>query len=139
MPKLLVVDDEPNVLYSMEKSLHSDTLEVAVALTGRQGITQVEAMRPDVVVLDVRLSDMPGLEVFDHIRRIDPRLPVIMITAFASAETAIEAMKRGAFEYLLKPVDFHYLREVIDKAVELSHFRHVPALFDEETVPGAEV
>ena len=139
MPKLLVVDDEPNVLYSMEKSFHSDTLEVAVALTGRQGITDVEKLRPDVVVLDVRLSDMPGLEVFDHIRRIDPRLPVIMITAFASADTAIEAMKRGAFEYLLKPVDFHYLREVIDKAVELSRFRHVPAVFDEEAVPSAEV
>jgi two-component system nitrogen regulation response regulator GlnG len=141
MAKLLVIDDEPNVLYSMEKSFHSPKLEVAVAATGRQGIAQVEQLRPDVVVLDVRLPDMPGLDVFDHIRRIDPRVPVIMITAFAAAETAIEAMKRGAFEYLLKPVDFHYLREVIDKAVELSRFRHVPAVFEEEPTAsaGAEV
>ena len=89
-------------------------------------------------MLDVRLPDMSGLEAFDQIRQIDPRLPVIIITAFASTEIAIEAMKRGAFEYLLKPVDFHYLREVVDKALELSRFRHVPALFDEEADAGAE-
>jgi len=138
MPRLLVIDDEPNILYSMEKSLRSDALEVSVAPTGTQGIGLVEKLRPDAVVLDVRLPDMSGLEVFDQIRRIDPRLPVIVITAFASTEVAIEAMKRGAFEYLLKPVDFHYLREVVDKALELSRFRHVPALFDEEADPSAE-
>jgi two-component system nitrogen regulation response regulator GlnG len=138
MPRLLVVDDEPNILYSMEKSLRSESLEVSVAPTGALGIAEVEKLRPDVVVLDVRLPDMSGLAAFDRIRQIDPRLPVVIITAFASTEIAIEAMKRGAFEYLLKPVDFHYLREVIDKALELSRFRHVPALFDEEEDAGAE-
>ena len=59
----------------------------------------------DAVILDVRLSDMSGLEAFDRIRQFDARLPVIMITAFATTDTAIEAMKRGAFEYLLKPGD----------------------------------
>src|SRR5271156_4333896 len=92
MPKLLVVDDEPNVLYSIEQSLQSDELEVVVASTGWQGIELVEQTRPDAVILDVRLSDMSGLEVFDQIRRTAPRLPVIIITAYASTETAIEAM-----------------------------------------------
>src|ERR1700722_14959052 len=138
MPRLLVVDDEPNILYSMEKSLRSDLLEVDVASTGAQGIALVEKLHPDVVVLDVRLSDMSGLVAFDQIRLIDPRLPVIIITAFASTEVAIEAMKRGAFEYVLKPVDFHYLREVVDKAVELSRFRRIPALFEEEAASGQE-
>src|SRR5580700_9103528 len=132
MPKLLVVDDEPNVLYSIEKGLQSDELEVVVASTGRLGVELVGQTRPDAVILDVRLSDMSGLEVFDRIRACAPRLPIIIITAYASTETAIEAMKRGAFEYLLKPVDLHQLREVVGRALELSRFRHVPAVFEDE-------
>lgn len=132
MPKLLVVDDEPNVLYSLQKGLQSDELEVVVAPTGRRGIELVEQARPDVVILDFRLTDMSGLEVFDRIRQLAPRLPVIIITAYASTDTAIEAMKRGAFEYLLKPVDLHQLREVLQRALELSRFRHVPAVFENE-------
>jgi two-component system nitrogen regulation response regulator GlnG len=136
MPRLLVVDDEPNVLYSIEKGLQSDTVEVVVAQTGRQGIDLVRRLRPDAVILDVRLSDMSGLDAFDQIRQIDPRLPVIVITAFASTETAIEATKRGAYEYFLKPVDFHQIREVVQRAFELSRFRHVPAVFDEAEPAG---
>jgi two-component system nitrogen regulation response regulator GlnG len=131
MPSLLVVDDEPNVLYSLVKSLHSEDLEVLTAGTGREGLELVQRRRPDAVILDVRLSDMSGLEVFDRARQIDPRLPIILITAFATTDNAIEAMKRGAFEYLLKPIDFHQLREVVERALKLSRFRHVPAVFDE--------
>jgi two-component system nitrogen regulation response regulator GlnG len=134
MPKLLVVDDEPNVLYSIEKSLQSEELEVIGAQTGRQAVERVEQAQPDAIILDVRLTDMSGLEAFDRIRQIAPRLPVIIITAFASTETAIEAMKRGAFEYLLKPVDFHQLREVVQRALELSRLRRVPAVFEGEDV-----
>jgi two-component system nitrogen regulation response regulator GlnG len=132
MPKLLVVDDEPNVLYSIEKGLQSDDLEVVTAQTGRQGVELVEQLGPDAVILDVRLADMSGLDAFDQIRQIAPRLPVIIITAYASTETAIEAMKRGAFEYLLKPVDLHQLREVVQRALELSRFRRVPAVFEDK-------
>jgi two-component system nitrogen regulation response regulator GlnG len=139
MPTLLVVDDEPNVLYSIEKSFHSETLVVLGAQTGRQGVDLVQRYRPDAVILDVRLPDMSGLDAFDQIRQFDPRLPVIIITAYAATETAIEAMKRGAFEYLLKPVDFHHLREVVRRALELSRFRHVPAVFgDADTAADAE-
>jgi two-component system nitrogen regulation response regulator GlnG len=138
-PTLLVVDDEPNVLYSLAKSLQSDALEVVTAQTGRQGVELVQGQRPDAVLLDVRLSDMSGLDAFDRIRQLDPRLPVIIMTAFAATETAIEAMKRGAFEYLLKPVDLHQLREVVQRALELSRFRHVPALFEAEAAEAADV
>jgi two-component system nitrogen regulation response regulator GlnG len=131
MPSLLVVDDEPNVLYSLAKSLRSDDLEVLTARTGREGLELIGQRRPDAAIVDVRLTDMTGLEVFDGARRIDPKLPVILITAFAATETAIEAMKRGAFEYLLKPIDFHQLREVVARALELSRLRHVRATFDE--------
>src|SRR5262245_2254296 len=105
MPMLLVVDDEPNVLYSLETGLRSEDLQVLTASTARQGIDLARQHSPDAILLDVRLGDVSGLEVFDQIRQIDPRLPVIVMTAFATTETAIEAMKRGAIEYLLKPVD----------------------------------
>jgi nitrogen regulation protein NR(I) len=134
MAKLLVVDDEPNVQYSLEKSLHSDALEVLSASTARQGIELVKLHLPDVTILDVRLPDMSGLDAFDEIRQIDPRLPVIILTAFGTTETAIEAMKRGAFDYLIKPIDLHRLRELVDEAIELSRLRHVPAVFADDEI-----
>ncbi len=138
MPSLLVVDDEPNVLYSLQKILQTEILEVRTARTGQQGLQDLQVSRPDAVILDVRLPDLSGLEVFDRIREIDPRLPVIVITAFATTETAIEAMKRGAFEYLLKPVDLHQLRDVVAKALELSRLRQVPAVMDGSEVEEGE-
>jgi nitrogen regulation protein NR(I) len=135
MSRLLVIDDEPNLRYSLVKSLQSDTLEVETTGTAGEGIEEIRRRPPDAVILDVRLPDMPGLDAFDEIRRIDSRLPVIIITAFSTTETAIEAMKRGAFEYLLKPVDFHQLRELVNKAIELSRLRHVPAVFADDELP----
>ena len=117
MSKLLIVDDEPNVLYSLGKRLRSESLEVFVASTGLQGIDLVKQLNPDVVLLDVRLPDMSGLDAFEEIRKYDSRLPVVIITAHATTETAIEAMKRGAFEYLLKPLDLPELRQVVTRAI----------------------
>jgi nitrogen regulation protein NR(I) len=132
MPRLLVVDDEPNVLYSLQKCLSSESLEVITAKTAAEGLAKVVDQLPDAVILDVRLPDMSGLDAYDRIREIDPRLPVIVITAFAKTETAIEAMRRGAFEYLLKPVEFRRLREVVARALEISRLSHVPAVISEE-------
>lgn len=94
MPTLLIVDDEPNVLYSLEKALKSDILQVVTAARAKQAIELVSQIHPDAVLLDVRLPDMSGLDAFDQIQQIDPRLPVIIITAHATTENAIEAMKR---------------------------------------------
>jgi two-component system nitrogen regulation response regulator GlnG len=134
-PRLLIVDDEPNLVFSLEQGLQSPDLEIVTAATARQGIEMVAATRPDAVVLDVRLPDMTGLDAFDQMRRIDARLPVIIVTAFATSETAIEAMKRGAFEYLLKPLDLPQLRSVVARALEQSRRTHVPALFEDEAEP----
>ncbi len=118
MPKLLIVDDEPNLLYSLAKVLRSPALEIVTAETARDGIERVRQEKPDVVILDVRLPDMSGLDAFSEMSAIDPRLPVIMITAYSTMETAIEATKRGAYEYLLKPVAFDQLRGVVQRALE---------------------
>lgn len=131
MPTLLVVDDDPEVLYSMERSLKTDSLGVLGATTAQEGVALVRQHRPDAVVLDVRLPDMSGLDAVNSMREIDPLLPIVVITAFATTDTAIEAIKRGAFEYLLKPVDLKQLRDVVAQALEISRLRHVPAVFDE--------
>lgn len=131
MPTLLVVDDERNVLYSLKKGLQTDEISIVTADTAQEGLDLVVSARPDAVILDVRLPDMNGLDAYDEIRKIDPRLPVVIVTAFAAMETAIDAMRRGAFEYLLKPVDLHQLRDVVQRAFEQSRLRHVPAVLDD--------
>src|ERR1700754_1494364 len=117
--KLLIIDDEPNLLYSMSKALGRDSLAIFTAETAAEGIRLVRAERPHAVILDVRLPDQYGLDVFNEIRAIAPSLPVIIITAFASMETAVEAMKRGAYEYLLKPIELDRLREHVEQALEI--------------------
>lgn len=132
MAKLLIIDDEPNLLYSLQKTLQSDDLEVLIADTASTGLKLLQENQPDVIILDVRLPDMSGLDAFNEIRSIDPRLPVIIITAHTTTETAIEATKRGAYEYLLKPVPFDQLRDLVSRAVVLYRMSHVPARFEDE-------
>lgn len=132
MANLLVIDDEPNVRYSLEKGLQHAGLRVSGVGTAREGIERVRVDPPDAIILDVRLPDMSGLAAYEQIRQLDPRLPVIIVTAHATTETAIEATKLGAFDYQLKPVDLHKLREVVERAVELSRLSRVPALLDHE-------
>lgn len=134
MPTLLIVDDERNVLYSLEKSLKSDELEILTAQTAREGIELVRSRHPDAVICDVRLPDISGLDAFEQMRELDPRLPVIIITAHTTTDTAIEAMKRGAFDYLLKPYELTELRAAVGKALEVSRLSRVPAVFDQDSV-----
>jgi nitrogen regulation protein NR(I) len=136
--KLLIVDDEPGILYSLKAALTTDEMAVVTAPTAAAGLAAVTREKPDVVILDVRLPDMSGLDLFDRIRDRDPRLPVIVITAHGGTETAIEATKRGAFEYLLKPIDLHQLDEVVGKAIELRRMQATPAVIGEDGGPDAD-
>lgn len=136
MPTLLVVDDEPNIPYTIAEALESPHLAVIGAATARQGIEAVKTKRPDVVLLDVRLPDMSGLDAFLQMRMIDNRLPVVIMTAFATTETAIEAMSRGAFEYLVKPVDLSRLQDVVERAIDASRAIRIPALLPDDSSGG---
>jgi DNA-binding NtrC family response regulator len=92
----------------------------------------------DVVLLDVLLPDMGGLEVYDRLRQIDARIPVIFVTATTSAQTAIEAMRHGAFEYLFKPLDLERLEEVVTEALEVARLMRAPTIVSEANTPLPE-
>jgi two-component system nitrogen regulation response regulator GlnG len=138
MSTLLIVDDERNVLYSLERGLHAEGLRIVTAETARAGIDAVRNERPDAVLLDVQLPDLSGLDAFVRMRALEPKLPVILMTAHGTAETAIEAMKRGAFDYVLKPWKLADLKTLVAKALDASRLSRVPALFAEETDDGEE-
>ena len=128
MGKLLVVDDEPGVLYSFRRVFGNEEVEVSTASTVREGLQQFASLRPDVVVIDLQLPDGSGMDVFEEVHRAAPKLPVIFITAHGNTRTAIEAMKRGAFDYLVKPLDFEQLRALLRRAFEASRLMEVPAV-----------
>jgi nitrogen regulation protein NR(I) len=128
MPKLLIVDDEPSILLAFRKAFREPSLTVLTAETSATGLELAREHRPDVVVLDIHLPDLPGLEMLRRLRELDARSPVIFITGRSTTDTAIEAMKLGAYEYLLKPLELSVLRQVVDRALAISRAMHVPAV-----------
>ncbi|MGQ9655708.1 MAG: sigma-54-dependent transcriptional regulator [Thermodesulfobacteriota bacterium] len=122
MGTILIVDDDPQLRQSFEKLLSGEGHKVRTAPSGEVGLSLVKRDTPDLVIMDVRLPGMSGLETFLAMRRIEPKLPVIIMTAFGTTETAIEATKLGAFEYVLKPFDVPDMLATIEKALEAGRF-----------------
>jgi len=132
---LLVIDDEPNIGFSIRHALESDRVRVLSAETAEEGMRLLAEASPDLVLLDIRLGTRSGLEVFDELRSVDPKCLVIFITGHGTAETAIEAMKRGAYDYLVKPFDIGQLQHVVEQALSISRLMRVPAIIDEGDRP----
>src|SRR5436305_1131609 len=105
MATLLVVDDEPAIQHAFQRAFRGTDLDIRQAATASEAMAEISRHLPDVIVLDVRLPDATGLETFQRIRRIDARIPVILVTGHGTTELAIQAIKEGAYEYLLKPVE----------------------------------
>src|SRR5262245_7306367 len=133
MPTLLVIDDEAGIRFTIREVLQSPDLRVLTAENAEEGVRLTREESPDVVLLDIRLGTVSGLQVFHRLREIDPKLLVVFITGHGTAETAIEAMKLGAFDYLVKPLDLGELRHVVDQALKISHLVHVAAAVDSPT------
>ena len=105
-PTILVIDDDAEIRYSLSRVLSSRHYIVSEAPSGEQGVAIVKkGPPPDLVFLDVRMGGMSGIEALQHIRSANPKQLVILMTAFGTAQTAIEAMKYGAFDYVMKPFD----------------------------------
>src|SRR5262249_52781530 len=136
VPTLLVIDDEPSILHAFRRAFRDPSLTLLTASTAAEGLDLLVRNRPDVALLDIHLPDQSGLDAFRRIKEIDARIPVVFITGHGTTETAIEAMKLGAYDYLLKPLDLVPLRELVTRALEISRLMHVPALLAAEQ-PGA--
>jgi two-component system nitrogen regulation response regulator GlnG len=124
--KILIVDDDPQLLQSFEKLLSQEGHEVRGVSSGEQGVAAVKSGMPDLVILDVRLPGMDGLATFEAIHEFEPRLPAIIMTAFGTTETAIQATKMGAFDYVLKPFNIPEMLNLIQQALEAGRFMRSP-------------
>ena len=136
MPTILLIDDEPAIQHAFRKAFHPPQFDTITARTAVEGLRLLVADRPDVVVLDVHLPDADGLQAFDRVKETNVRVPVVLITGHGTTDLAIEAMKRGAFDYLLKPLRYEQLKEIIERACASSRLMTTPAVVaDAEPVP----
>jgi two-component system nitrogen regulation response regulator GlnG len=127
MATILAIDDDPLILKCFRLALAGDGLALMTAQSGTEGLRLFDSTRPDVVLVDVCLPDVSGLDVFRQIHERDARVPVVLLTGYGSATTAIEAMRLGAFEYLVKPVDPDDLAQLAACALEVSRLMRTPA------------
>ncbi len=139
MAYLLLIDDDDFLIpQQVRRALPNPDYRVEVAGTGAAGLDIVRTGPPDVILLDLLLPDQSGLDVYQEIRRIDARIPVIFITMAKKADAAIEAMRHGAYDYLFKPLDLQHLRRVVGEAIEVARRMRTPTVFT-ETPPDTAV
>jgi two-component system nitrogen regulation response regulator GlnG len=125
MPTVLVIDDDRTVLRLVEKALSESDVEVLTAGTAEEGLAAVRQHRPDTVLLDIQLPDASGLEIVTQIRSLDPKLPVVFITVSDRSDTAIEAMRLGAYDFLLKPLDMEQVRDIVERTLNTRRMMQV--------------
>ena len=141
MAHLLLIDDDPDLLPEKVRHLFpAPPHRVEIAYNGSEGLKCIAAAAPDVILLDLRLPDQSGLEVLNQIRAFDARIPVVFVTLSRSADSAIEAMRQGAYDYLLKPLDMQKLGRVIGEALKVARLMREPAVVAEmppdDDLPG---
>jgi nitrogen regulation protein NR(I) len=114
--KILLIEDDPGVAAGLIKELQAEGCQVATAARGDEGLAWAQGNDFDVVLTDLKMPGLSGLDLIERLHVAKPKLPIIMMTAFGTAETAIEATKRGAYDYLLKPFDMGELLELVVRA-----------------------
>ncbi len=121
--KILLVDDDPSLLKLLSVRLQATGLEVKTAESASQAIALIPSYHPQLVITDLRMEEMDGLELFNYLQKKYPTLPVIILTAHGTIKEAVSATRQGVFGFLTKPIDSHELLELINKALELN--KHV--------------
>ncbi|MBA1334200.1 MAG: two component, sigma54 specific, transcriptional regulator, Fis family [Firmicutes bacterium] len=124
MHRVLVVDDERHIRWVISRALKAEDLEVVEFENGTDFLENLEKHRPDLVILDLKMPGIDGLEVLRRVKERQRDLPVIMITAHGTIETAIEAMKMGAHDYITKPFDIDELKIQVSRALNMSNLVH---------------
>jgi DNA-binding NtrC family response regulator len=117
-PKLLVIDDEPDFLETIVKRLLKRQVDVIGVDSGKEALRVLQEQSFDVVILDVRMPGMDGIETLKEIKKRSPLTEVIMLTGHGSIKSGIKGMELGAFDYVIKPADFEELFEKVNQAAE---------------------
>jgi two-component system nitrogen regulation response regulator GlnG len=126
MPSVLVIDDDAAMGHVFRRFFEDSEINVLTAGSASEGLDLIRHNKPDVTIVDIVLPDGSGLETFQRIQKLDAKMPVVFITAGGTSDTAIEAMKLGAFDYLLKPLDFPKVQALLDQAFEIRRLMNVP-------------
>ena len=120
MAKIVIIDDEPSILQLMSKLCNGLGHEVFSLTTGSEGLQTIDKELPDLLIVDLKIGDMSGIEIIERCAQNHPGMPIIMVTGFGSVETAVEAMRQGAFDYLTKPFELDDLQRTLNRALKLS-------------------
>lgn len=144
MNTIMIIDDDDQLRKSFEKLLAEEGYQVRSAASAEAGIQAVKHKCPDLVILDIRLPGMNGLAAFEKLHNMEPKLPVIIMTAYGTTETAIKATKMGAFDYILKPFDIPEMLSTIGKAISAGrvmrtpvHLNSAPTTADRDAIIGS--
>src|SRR5688572_9918174 len=136
MAVVLVVDDDPLILQAFDFLFADSRHSLLKAASGLEAVSVFESRAPDVVVADVRLPDFDGLELVRRLHATGRKIPIILMTGFGTAQIAIEAMRLGAYDYVLKPIDPDQLIPIIDRAAT-SSLHHLPPIKIDESGDGS--
>jgi two-component system NtrC family response regulator len=118
MPSILIIDDKDSMRQMLSRTLESEGYEVETAKDGEGGLEKAKEKKYDLILADLKLPKMDGIEVLSSLKDLDPEVAVIMMTAYGTIESAVEAMKQGAFDFLAKPFDTDHLNVLIKRALE---------------------
>ncbi len=132
LPSILVVDDDQRNRDMLAEALSEVGFEVDIACDGAEALSKANSVPYDAVLSDIRMSPLSGLDLLDFLRKSMPEMPIVLLTAFGSVDTAIQAMKQGAYNYITKPVNLEELVFTMTRAVE---YRRL--IEDNRTLPRA--
>jgi two-component system nitrogen regulation response regulator GlnG len=132
MTVVLVIDDDRTVLRMVSRWFEDGDTQVITAATAQEGLDRVREDKPDVLLLDIMLPQASGLEVYDAVRQLDSRLPIIYVTGHGSSEMAIESMKLGAYDYVQKPLDKEKVVDLVSKAAEMRRLMSRPVSVNQD-------
>ena len=132
MKKILIADDEQNMLWAMKKALQKEDYKIITASNGVEAVEKTKLLEPDLVLIDLRMPKMDGMEALQEIKLYNSKIPVIMLTAHGTMESAIEAMKMGALDYISKPFDVEELKIQIRKALDIKAMKDQIEFLTEE-------
>lgn len=116
---VLIVDDEENVRRLLSAVLTREGYTVATAVNGLDGLEKIKQLKPKLVLMDIRMPELDGMDTFKQLRKLNYDMPVILMTAFAAVDTAVEAIKLGAFDYVIKPFDIEEIKLLVNRAFQL--------------------